>query len=45
MRYTNDERIRKGADQAPLKHLILVYNGWELVYREEWTPDSKTVSQ
>jgi len=45
VRYTNDERIRKVADQVPLKHLILVYNGWELVYREEWKPDSKTVSQ
>jgi hypothetical protein len=39
VRYSNDERIRKVADQVPLKHLILVYNGWELAYREEWTPD------
>jgi hypothetical protein len=39
VRYSNDERIRKVADQVPLKHLILVYNGWELAYREEWTPE------
>lgn len=35
-KYANDERIAKVAQQLPLKCLILVYSGWELVYREEW---------
>ena len=29
-------RIRKVAAQVGLKCLVMVYNGWELVYREEW---------
>lgn len=38
-KYANDERIHKMAAQLPLKCLILVYNGWELVHRAEWHPD------
>ena len=38
-RYARDERIHKVAEQVTIKYLILVYNGWELVYREEWTPN------
>ncbi|MCE7989750.1 MAG: hypothetical protein DYG89_52055 [Caldilinea sp. CFX5] len=35
-KYANDARIQQMAAQVTLKYLILVYNGWELVYREEW---------
>jgi Predicted AAA-ATPase/PD-(D/E)XK nuclease superfamily len=38
-KYANDERIRKVADQVPLHCLLLVYSGWELVYREAWPAD------
>lgn len=36
--YANDERIRLVGQQVTMKYLILVYNGWELVHREEWVP-------
>jgi hypothetical protein len=36
-KYANDARIRAVAAQVTLKKLVLVYNGWELIYREEWT--------
>lgn len=36
-RYANDERIRAVASQVPIKKLVLVYKGWELVYQAEWT--------
>ena len=42
-KYANDERIRKVAEQVPLPCLILVYNGWELVYCEEWQADHDAV--
>lgn len=35
MRYATDERIQKIATQVTLKKLVLVYRGWELVYRSE----------
>lgn len=35
-KYAHDARIQQMAAQVTLKYLILVYNGWELVYREEW---------
>lgn len=35
-KYAHDVRIQQIATQVKLKYLILVYNGWELVYREEW---------
>jgi hypothetical protein len=35
MQYADDERIRKMSKQVTLKKLVLVYNGWELVHREE----------
>lgn len=34
-RYANDPRIQKVAAQVPLKKLVLVFNGWELVYCAE----------
>lgn len=33
--YAEDERIQKISQNVTLKKLVLVYNGWELVYREE----------
>ena len=35
--YASDPRIQKVAAQVPLKKLVLVYSGWELVYCAEWT--------
>jgi hypothetical protein len=35
-RYLHDERVERVAAQVTIKPLILVYNGWELVYRQEW---------
>lgn len=35
-RYADDERIRAVASQVPIKKLVLVYKGWELVYQAEW---------
>ncbi|MEZ4865494.1 MAG: AAA family ATPase [Caldilineaceae bacterium] len=40
-KYANDERIRHVAAQLPLKCLILIYNGWELVHRDEWYDDGE----
>lgn len=40
-RYANDVRIQAVAARVPLKKLVLVYNGWELVYRAEWQPKEK----
>lgn len=37
-RYANDLRIQAVAARVPLKKLVLIYNGWELVYRAEWQP-------
>jgi hypothetical protein len=34
-RYANDPRIQAVAAQVNLKKLVLVYSGWELVYRAE----------
>ena len=34
-RYASDPRIQQVAEQVTLKKLVLVYNGWELVYRAE----------
>jgi hypothetical protein len=34
-KYARDERIRDTFRDVALKKLVLVYNGWELVYREE----------
>lgn len=39
-RYAHDPRIAKVAAQVPLKKLVLVYRGWELVYREEWVDEA-----
>jgi hypothetical protein len=35
--YANDSRIQKVAAQVPLKKLVLVFSGWELVHCAEWT--------
>ncbi|MFN8486709.1 MAG: AAA family ATPase [Caldilineaceae bacterium] len=35
-KYAHDERIRKVREQTTVICLILVYNGWELVYCEVW---------
>jgi hypothetical protein len=37
-RYANDPRLQAVAARVPLKKLVLVYNGWELVHRSEWSP-------
>lgn len=34
-RYRADERVRKVAGRVTLKSVVLVYHGWELVYRGE----------
>ena len=34
-RYAHDERVRKASERTPLKRLILVFSGWELVYLAE----------
>ena len=34
-RYASDPRIQRVAEQVTLKKLVLVYSGWELVYRQE----------
>ena len=34
-RYASDPRIQRVAAQVTLKKLVLVYSGWELVYRQE----------
>ena len=34
-RYAGDPRIQRVAAQVTLKQLVLVYSGWELVYRAE----------
>ena len=34
-KYAGDERLRDVRQSVTLKHLVVVYNGWELVYREE----------
>ncbi len=34
-RYASDPRIQRVAAQTTLKKLVLVYSGWELVYRAE----------
>jgi len=36
-RYAHDPRLQRVAEQVTLKKLVLVYRGWELVYREEAT--------
>ena len=36
-KYATDARLQKIAQQVTLKKLVLVYKGWELVYREEWS--------
>jgi hypothetical protein len=33
--YAEDERIQKTSQNVTLKKLVLIYNGWELVHREE----------
>jgi hypothetical protein len=37
VRYANDPRVQPVSGRVTLKKLVLVYNGWELVYREEWS--------
>ena len=34
-RYANDERVRRSLGSTYLKEIVLVYAGWELVYRGE----------
>lgn len=38
-RYAHDLRIQQVAEQVTLKKLVLVYSGWELVYRAEMSSD------
>jgi len=37
--YGNDARLQEISAQLPIKKLMLVYNGWELVHKEEWIGD------
>ncbi|MDM8522288.1 PD-(D/E)XK nuclease domain-containing protein [Desulfococcaceae bacterium HSG8] len=37
-KYGNDDRVKKFLQNITLKKLVLVYKGWELVYREEKSP-------
>ena len=37
--YAGDARLQEIAQQVTLKKVIIVYNGWELVYREEIEED------
>ena len=34
--YGNDQRIQEISIQMPIKKLVLIYKGWELIYKEEW---------
>ena len=34
-KYAHDERLQKAANQVTIKSLVIIYNGWELVYRKE----------
>ncbi|MFN8495024.1 MAG: hypothetical protein U0350_45895 [Caldilineaceae bacterium] len=35
-RYANDPRLQAVLGRVTLKKLVLIYQGWELAYREEW---------
>ncbi len=35
-RYWHDARVREVLGPATLHPLVLVYSGWELIYRAEW---------
>ncbi len=37
--YWQDARVREVLGPATLHPLVLVYSGWELVYRAEWAAD------
>lgn len=36
-RYADDVRVRQNLGEAQLHSLVLLYSGWELVWREELT--------
>ncbi|MEM7533372.1 MAG: AAA family ATPase [Chloroflexota bacterium] len=38
--YASDSRIQALATKVPIKKILLVYNGWELVHQEEWVAPS-----
>jgi hypothetical protein len=44
-RYANDPRVQPVLGRVALKKLVLVYNGWELVYREEWSGAKPAVTR
>ena len=33
--YDNDARIQAMASKVPIKKIMLIYNGWELVHQDE----------
>jgi hypothetical protein len=37
-KYAKDDRVKKFSQTLSLKKLVLIYKGWELIYREEKTP-------
>ena len=43
-KYAGDERLRDVRQSVTLKHLVVVYNGWELVYREELSEQATPMS-
>ncbi len=43
-RYRSDPRVLGPLGAATLHPLVLVYSGWELVYRAEWTDASTLLS-
>jgi len=34
-KYAEDDRVKKFSQDVTLKKVILIYKGWELIYREE----------
>ena len=38
--YASDSRIQALATKIPIKKILLVYNGWELVHQDEWVDAS-----
>jgi len=43
-KYAGDERLRDVRQSVTLKHPVVVYNGWELVYREELSEQATPMS-
>ena len=44
-KYADDERIAQVAGQVTLQKLVIIFKGWELVYREAWRPEKDDLAQ